>query len=513
MENNKSQFYSKKAIIACIGLISILILCGFVLSILICKNPISWYVVEYINCNSNILVQTYQKGETLNLPDNPERVGYKFLGWSLDESGKTLIPSDDNVVVNSGFTLYAQWQEFEFVLQYNDSNILTFSDSIRFESYETHLSIYSDNNRLYIIDNPTKIGYTFDGWKVRVLEDTYNINDFVFDRTLLENLSLIPIWQRNTCSVEIYTENALIDTINVYYGEAISLPSLTRDGYILSGFVDAENKIIDSSYIITADTKIFTQWEEIKHNVSFTGGNGAYIIKCGNEYFSGNKDLEVDYRGDIAFSVTLSKAYDNSNILVYAESESGIVYPQYIDGQYAFIDIKEDLNVVISNIYINTYNITVDGKDYGSIAYGSWLWVDNNVIYVKDTMGRCILSVMPLINDNMFGGWELICGNILVHNYIQDLAKNGEIEIIGKYSKDVARITLIANGGELLKTEIIYDSTANMELPEPKKTGFEFVGWFVKLVEVNLVVDESLSVGFTGVTGINMVLYAGWRLK
>ena len=94
MENNKSQFCSKKVIIACMGLISILILCGFVLSILICKNSVLWYEVAYINCNSNILVQTYQKGETLNLPDNPERVGYKFIGWSLDESGKTIIPSD-----------------------------------------------------------------------------------------------------------------------------------------------------------------------------------------------------------------------------------------------------------------------------------------------------------------------------------------------------------------------------------------------------------------------------------
>lgn len=495
------------------GLISILILCGFVLSILICKNSVLWYEVAYINCNSNILVQTYQKGETLNLPDNPERVGYKFIGWSLDESGKTIIPSDDNVVVNSGFTLYAQWLEFDFTLKYNYSTILTFNDSIRFENCDTHLSVYTDNGRLYIIDNPQKDGYTFDGWKVGILDNLYNLEEFVFDKNILEDLSLVPTWQRNVYNIQVYSLDTVVDTINVCYGDSLVIPNISRDGYRLCGFVDKQGNTIDASYKVYNNIDIYAVWEEVNCAISFASSNGAYVVKCGAEYFSGNKQINVGYLDSLSFSIALSKAYDNSEIMVYAKSDKGSILPEYIDGEYVFRDITSNLNIVVDNININTYNIIVDGKSYGSLPYGSWLWVDNNVIYVNNTMSRCILSVTPLINDSMFGGWELVGGNVLVHNYIQDLANNGEIEIIGKYSSNVARITLNANGGELLNTEIIYDSTSGIDLPEPKKSGFEFVGWFVKLVEVNLVVDTELSIEFTEVTGINMVLYAGWRLK
>ena len=512
MDKNNSQISSRRAILVCITLISILITCGLILSIIICKNSVLWYEVAYINGNSNILVQTYQKGETLTLPANPEKVGYKFIGWSLDESGETLL-LDNSLIVNNGFNLYAQWQEFKYSLLFNNSEILSFVNTITFETTENHLEIHTDNFRFFIIDNPSKEGYIFDGWQVTVANKTYSIEEFNFDKNTLDNITLSPTWLRTTCNVKIYSDNELIDTLAIYYGDSLELPAIHKEGFQLVKFEDSLGNTIYNSHIIKEDIEIFAKWEELKYSVSFEDSKGAYVIKCGSEYFSGSKDIQVKHSNNLIFSVSLSKAYNNSNFIVYAKSDNGDIYPQLINNEYLFKNITSNLEIIIDNIEINSYSITIDSKNYGHIPYGSWLWVDNNVIYIKDSTGKCILGVMPLIEDSSFGGWELECGNVLVHNYIQDLATNEEVKILGKYSKDIARITLNTNGGVLAKTEIIYDPSSNTELPTPTKEGFEFVGWFTKLVEVNLVVDEDLSQRFTEITQFNITLYAGWKHK
>ena len=168
------------------------------------------------------------------------------------------------------------------------------------------------------------------------------------------------------------------------------------------------------------------------------------------------------------------------------------------------------MEFVVENITLNCYSITVGGTNYGEFGYGSWIYVDGDEILIKNISTNEEVKVKTLISDDNFGGW--FCNNhILVNCIVQDIADDGQsINIQGNYSKKVARIKLIPNGGNLEEAEIIVVEGQELTLPIPTKFGYKFVGWFVKLIEVNTIVDESLSVRFNQIDNVYMVLYAGW---
>ena len=119
-------------------------------------------------------------------------------------------------------------------------------------------------------------------------------------------------------------------------------------------FEDSLGNAISSSYIVKSNIEIFAKWEELRYSVSFEDSQGAYVIKCGSEYFSGSKDIQIKHSSNLAFSVSLSKAYNNSNFVVYAISDNRTHYPNLINNEYVFENITSDLKIIIENVKINT---------------------------------------------------------------------------------------------------------------------------------------------------------------
>ncbi|MBE5738637.1 MAG: hypothetical protein E7354_02805 [Clostridiales bacterium] len=509
MEENKSGLSFKKAIVV-ILFVLILITCGIVMSIILGKPNLSLFTVEYVNGDINILVQTYHKGEKLSLPENPQKTGFLFVGWSMDECGDEVLQNDQEVVVNNEFTLYAQWKEYQCVLEYNDECIVVLKVGASVNCKTNFLEINSGSGETVIIDNPSIVGHTFDGWQIYDGNEYYDITSLQFSELSSNSLRLLPKWKKNVYSITIYNEEELLVSEQLY-GETISLPRLVKDGFSLVGFVDKDEQYIPENYIVSNDIVLYARWEIATCRVSFPNGKGAYVIHYGKDYLSSAKDVCVQYADEVSFSVKLSKAYDMSQISVYAESDMGINYPTIIDGGYVFDNIVADTRIIIGNVALNKYAVIVDDKDYGSYPYGSWLWVEDNIISIRDSQTNEVKHISTIINDDAFGGW-FTHDNILVHNYIQDIVgADSEIRIYGNYSRKVVRITLNANGGVCSTSEIIYDENSGLTLPTPTRQGYIFVGWFTKLVEINKVVEEGLSERFVDVDNASMVLYAGWK--
>ena len=172
--------------------------------------------------------------------------------------------------------------------------------------------------------------------------------------------------------------------------------------------------------------------------------------------------------------------------------------------------ICSDMEIIVDNINLNSYSVIVDGVNYGDYGYGSWIYVDGDEITIKNILTNEEVKISSLFDDDMFGGW--ICGEqILVNCIVQDVADDSSvINVEGNYSKKVAKVRLVPNGGSLEETELIIVEGQDFSFPTPIKYGYKFVGWFVKLIEVNTLVDEGLSVKFSTINEVYMVLYAGW---
>jgi len=93
-------------------------------------------------------------GAKLVAPSNPVKTGYGFDGWYKDKDLKT--PWDfSKDTVSSSTTLYAKWKLGSYTITYVLNNGTNAANN------PSNYSIESENITLL---NPTKAGYSFDGW-------------------------------------------------------------------------------------------------------------------------------------------------------------------------------------------------------------------------------------------------------------------------------------------------------------------------------------------------------------
>ena len=252
------------------------------------------------------------------VPADPEWVGHTFNGWSaLPET----MPAENKVIT-------AQWTTNTYKLTYVSAGATVAEYDVAYGTAQVDMPAPADD--------PTRDGYTFNGWSA--LPETMPA----------ENVTITADWTANTYKLTYKSAGVTVAEYDVAYGTAkadmpVPADEPTRVGYTFAGWGALPETMPSRAVTIAA------QWTVNQYNVTINGDTQAY------DYGS-----TIDDPGD-------------------PEAPAGFEFTGWVDGDnnpvtFPFAVPAED--VVITPVYAPlsyTVAFIADGKTVatGSFEYGS----------------------------------------------------------------------------------------------------------------------------------------------
>ncbi|MGN1104428.1 MAG: InlB B-repeat-containing protein, partial [Candidatus Coproplasma sp.] len=445
-------------------------------------NPIEvnvyacWEIETYslifnTNGGSACDIQKIEYGGELTLPV-PTKEGCVFTGWYLaydcnsNSELKNGIVGDlgnmDDGVIN--VNVYALWAMNSYNLIFN-TNGGTACASMEVE--------YGSDVTLPV---STKEGYVFTGWYLS--DNTRLHNGTVGNLGSSKDVQVYARWQIETYNL-IFNANDGSDCedITVTYGEHISLPTTTKDGYLFSGWYygnqlvgglagdmgDYPDGKYDEQNHITVN--IYAAWTLEKYNITFDADGGT---ACTN--------ITVNYGNIIKLPETTKEGY--------------VFMGWYLsDGRMLSDGIVGDLGDYPNGKFDEATPIAVKATASWKIETYTLIFNSNggtDCENVEVEYDEAVILPVSAKEGYTFAGWYLN----------EDLAEeskfsNGTVGDLGDLFGGVINVNLYAswqietytlifntNGGSACASlPITYGGELN--LPVPKKEGYEFSGWYV----------------------------------
>ena len=275
------------------------------------------YTVTWSGYTDGPLVQDYKYGETINVPEDPEKEGYTFIKWD-----KT-IPSA--VTTNLKFT--AQFTINKYVITY-------FAE---YDGDRNELSAFTKNygTTITLPKVPTEKGYTYSGWQ----------SEYTGTTVPAHNVEYVTVKTANTYILAYYDNGELIMEEEYKYLQKISPYSYEKPGYVVSDWENLPEKMPYNNVSAHCTSEI------MRFTVTFMDQDGN-IVKVAER---------VAYGTEI------------STILPVAPKGYSYKFDEVVEGQ-----VKSEMTISLVKS-VNKYNVTINGEII-SLAYGTDIiaYVNNN---------------------------------------------------------------------------------------------------------------------------------------
>lgn len=338
--------------------------------------------------------------------EEPERLGYTFIGWSTDENAESAEYTAGNTIVFAGedIILYAVWKANTYTVTY-DANGGTGEMPSGVFTYGTE-GLLSKNTF-------EKTGYTFVGWALSAESGTVYGDGAAVMNLCTENngnITLYAVWEQTVTVITFAPDEGseANEPISVAYGEKLSSDGLAvpvRLGYRFAGYYTQSNgegeMIFDAAMEVvlsggwdknvTALT-LYPNWIPIEYTVVYINGQGV---------------------------VGEQPAVFGTSFSLKTASELGIIAPEgyhfagwstipsgqtaaYADGQ----QISEALTQTDGDV-IYLYAV-FEADERFSVHYdangGSNAPVDNKTYLAGETVS--LSDIIPEREGYIFGGWS-----------------------------------------------------------------------------------------------------------
>ena len=294
-------------------------------------TPITYTLTYTLNGGTATNPATYTiETETFTL-NNPTKTGYDFAGWKLNGEGDAMM----TVTIAQGSTGHlaytATWTPTVYNIVYTmDGGTAT----------PANPTTYTIETETFTLNNPTKTGHTFKGWKLN------GEGDAMMEVTIAQgstgHLAYTATWQINKYTITFDSNGgSAVDPITQDYGTTVTAPAApTKTGYDFAGWTPALPATMPAENItVTAN------WTVKTYTVSITGGG----VSADN--------MNPKYGDDVVITIAEDEDRTLNTLTVNGEDVTAYV----VDGQYTIHNVTG--NVVV----VATFNAT---KEFITLAQG-----------------------------------------------------------------------------------------------------------------------------------------------
>ena len=392
----------------------------------------------------------------LSAPSTPTKTGYTyaFAGWYTTASGGTKVgdAGTSYTVPSSNTTLYAHWTEtaVKYTITYNSNG----GSSVSPQDY------YITTN-LTLASAPSKVGYTFSGWKSTTTTGGWSATTYSASQNVgtghSGNITLVAQWTANTYTLEFVINTEHYPTSSD--GDAGNVPTKPANRTVTYGGTWAGNGFnsLPGLSTVSGDPD---NWDEY-----FDAWKWDYE-------FVGWFDAETG--GTEKTATTTYDVADNSTL--YAKWEK----------------TQKKYTVIWKN------GITTDADPDGD---GAVIKTDTDVL--AGTLIQSLAPEDPQRDGYTFSGWK----NMPSYEEVRDnFTFVAQYEIV---TKDVILKQKSGNGSwvEISRQSFTVNDIPKQITTEATKQNFEFLGW--SLSDVGS--DFSFPYTIQQWTGDDIILYAKFR--
>ncbi len=214
-------------------------------------STISYTVTFNSAGGSAVASQKVTRGDTVEKPANPTNEGFKFKGWYTEDAKKY----DFNTPVTGDLTLYAHWTvDGDAPVSYT----VTFNTA---GGSEVKSQVVACGEVVKRPADPTKEGFTFDGWF------TSDGEKYNFNTPVMETTELYAQWSASgePTSAHVVTFDTAggseVASQTVADGSAVKQPDdPTKEGFTFDGWFTSDGEQYDFATPVTADLKLYAHW-------------------------------------------------------------------------------------------------------------------------------------------------------------------------------------------------------------------------------------------------------------
>ena len=441
------------------------------------------------------------------LLENPNKSGYKFVGWYDNENFTGESITEISAGTMGDVTLYAKWNALDYRISYELNGGTNAENPDGYDVSDLPVSLHA----------PSRTGYIFKGWYMgenRVLAIPVGTTG---------NVVVSAKWEPITYTIDFDTNGGLPTLSSIDYtieSDSFTLQEITKVGYTFDGWYNGETKVTEITTGTYGNMTLVAKWTADLYTISYDLADGvnspenptSYTIESGLITLKDPTKEGYTFLGWYNGSEKVEKisATETSDISLVAKWKITTAHEGSVDDPYSVDDaLKVAGTLTKGNSTADKYyikgivsEITELSTSYGNATFK--ITVDGKTILVfraKNEGNQNFTST-----DDLYVGDEvLIYGNIT--NY------NGTLEITNCYvvsNNKVARPEPIEEPEVVDKTlqEII-----NMDDATNKEASYKItvivLGWGKSLTSYDAAANKYGNMIVSDLEGLNKIVVFG----
>lgn len=441
------------------------------------------------------------------LLENPNKSGYKFVGWYDNENFTGESITEISAGTMGDVTLYAKWNALDYRISYELNGGINAENPDGYDVSDLPVSLHV----------PSRTGYIFKGWYMgenRVLAIPVGTTG---------NVVVSAKWEPITYTIDFDTNGGLPTLSSIDYtieSDSFTLQEITKVGYTFDGWYNGETKVTEITTGTYGNMTLVAKWTADLYTISYDLADGvnspenptSYTIESGlitlkNPTRDGYTFLGW-YNGEQLVTIIDSNTLENITLTakwkITTDHEGTEVDPYSVDDALKVAGTLTKGNSTTDKYYIKgiVSEITELSTSYGNATFK--IIVDGKTILVfraKNEGNQNFTST-----DDLYVGDEVVIyGNIT--NY------DGTLEITNCYvvsNNKVARPDPIEEPEVVDKTlqEIIdMDDATNKEASY--KITVIVLGWGKSLTSYDATANKYGNMIVSDLEGLNKIVVFG----